>query len=161
MDIDGVVNSEEWYVKTRGMKGNFDPECIKKLNRLEEFGTEIVVSSSWGEDGVKQLENVGLKLPIIGCTEHFYTDWLCRGNEIEKWLHDNFGGMGTKYGIDDDGIPYHKKRYNETDNEYEYVILDDDQDFLLGQKDNFIHVNRQTGVTDEDIEKIRQIFLEN
>lgn len=149
LDIDGVVNSEKWYVETKGRKGDFDPEVIKLLNQLGELGVEVVVSSSWGEDGVKQLQNVGLTLPILGCTEHFYTDWLCRGNEIEKWLSDNFGGMGTKYGT------------KWQDSSYNYVIMDDDEDMLFGQKDNFIKVNRETGVTDKDIEKCRQIFLEN
>lgn len=146
LDIDGCVNSEKFYNKTKGIKGNFDPDAIKLLNTLKDLNVEVVVSSSWGEDGVKQLKNVGLELPIIGHTEHFYQDWLCRGNEIEKWLHDNFDGMSTKFG---------KKWQNQ---EYNYVILDDDIDMLLGQKDNFIHIDRETGITEKDIEKIVDIL---
>ena len=77
LDIDGVVNSDDWYNKTRGRSGDFDPEAIALLNQLKDIGVEVVISSSWGQDGVKPLEDVGLELPIVGCTEHFYTDWLC------------------------------------------------------------------------------------
>ena len=34
----------------------------------------------------------------------------------------------------------------------QYVIIDDDQDILYGQKDNFIHINSITGITQEDID---------
>ena len=72
LDIDSVVNSENWYNKTKGRSGNFDPEAIALLNQLESVGAEVVVSSSWGEDGVEQLKNVGLKLPILGTTKKLH-----------------------------------------------------------------------------------------
>ena len=40
----------------------------------------------------------------------------------------------------------------------EYVILDDDADILMCQKDNYININRKTGITKEDIEKIINIL---
>lgn len=159
LDIDGVVNHERWYNETKGRSGDFDPRAIELLNQLEDIGAEVVISSSWGESGIKPLQDVGLKLPIIGCTEHYYQDWLCRGNEIEKWLVTNLGGMCTKYGCDrDTGEPYYRKHYNEEDTDYEYVIFDDDTDMLLGQKDNFIQTNRETGITQEDIDRAVQIL---
>lgn len=147
LDIDGICNSDVFYLETRGKKGNFDPEAISLLNKLKPLNVEVVVSSTWGEEGVKQLKNVGLELPIIGTTVHFHTEWFCRGNEIEKWLIDNFN-RGTKFG---DSNYFIKRNYN-------YVIVDDDCDFLLGQKDNFVHVDRKTGITKEDIEKIKKIL---
>ncbi len=158
LDIDGVCNGEDFYLKTRGKSGHFDPKAIALLNQLKDIGAEVVVSSSWGEDGVKTLREVGLELPIIGVTEHFHVDWLCRGNEIEKWLLLNFKGMGTRYGLDETGLPYYRKHFGDVHVDYEYVILDDDTDFLLGQKDNFIHVSRQTGLTQADIDKARKIL---
>ena len=146
LDVDGVVNSEDWYNKTKGRSGDFDPEAIALLNQLEPLGVEVVISSSWGESGVKALKEVGLKLPILGCTDHYHQDWLCRGNEIEKWFHDTFGSYGTKY-----GSKYYQK-------DYEYVIFDDDGDMLLGQIDNFIQTNRQTGLTQADIDKAIKIL---
>ena len=159
IDIDGTVNSEKWYSTTKGRTGSIDPTNIALLNQLEEYGVEVVISSSWGEDGIKPLKGVGLKLPIIGCTEHLYTDWMCRGNEIEKWLCTNFGGMGTKYGYNEEiGMPYYREHFHEEDVDYEYVIFDDDSDMLLGQADNFIRVNPMTGVTQSDIDKAIKIL---
>ena len=146
LDIDGVLNGEDFYLKTKGRSGDFDPEAIALLNQLEPLGVEVVISSSWGESGVKALKEVGLKLPILGCTDHFYQDWICRGNEIEKWFIDNFHSYGTKY-----GSKYYQK-------DYEYVIFDDDGDMLLGQIDNFIQTNRQTGLTQADIDKAIKIL---
>lgn len=32
LDIDGVLNSNDWYVKTRGIGGDVDPKCIELIN---------------------------------------------------------------------------------------------------------------------------------
>lgn len=146
LDIDGVCNSYDFYMKTKHGNGDFDPEAIALLNQLKDLDVEVVISSSWGNSAIKPLQDVGLELPIIGCTEHFYQDWMCRGNEIEKWLCDNFGSHGTKY-----GLKYYMK-------DYEYVIFDDDSDFLLGQVDNFIQTDRKTGLTQSDIDKAIKIL---
>lgn len=154
LDIDGVVTTSENY-------GRIDPNCVKKLNKLKDIDAEIVISSSWGYDEgrtEKTLIGCGLELPIVGYTDHYYEDWLCRGNEIEKWLRNNFGGMCTKYGEDYDGVPYYRKHYSEEDVDYEFVIFDDDADMLLGQKDNFIQTDEELGISDEDIEKARKIL---
>ena len=161
LDIDGTVNSKQWYMKTKGKSGDINPEAIALLNQLKDIGAEVIISSSWDESGIKPLQDVGLELPIIGTTEHFDAGWLCRGNEIEKWLLDNFKGMGTKYGLDDDGFPYYRKHYRDELIDYEYVIFDDDTDFLLGQKDNFIKVNQNTGLTKREINKAIKILTRN
>ena len=161
LDIDGVLASIPFLCTGQGF---IDPEKCKLLNQLEKVGAEIVISSSWGYDEgrtEKTLRECGLTLPIIGYTKHYYEEWLCRGNEIEKWLRDNFGGMCTKYGYDDDGEPYYRKHYKDTDIDYEYVIFDDDTDFLLGQKDNFIQTNQQTGLTQRNINKAIKILTRN
>ena len=106
----------------------------------------------------QKLKEKGLELPIVGYTQHFYQDWLCRGNEIEKWIHENFGGMGTRWGEDYEGEPYYRKHFHEEDVDYEYVIFDDSGDMLLGQKDNFIQF---IGITDEDIDKAIKILTRN
>jgi len=162
LDIDGVLNGINFFMKRTSKQGYIDPECIKKLNKLKDIGAEIVISSSWGYDEgrtEKTLKECGLEIPIIGYTDHFYNDWICRGNEIEKWIHENMKGMGTKYGIEKDtGIPYYRKHFNENNIDYEYVIFDDNTDFLLGQKDNFIQTNERTGITEEDVERARKIL---
>lgn len=162
LDIDMVLSSEEWFNRTKGRSGMIDPELVKLVNQLKDINVEVVISSSWGYDNgrtEKTLREVGFELPIIGYTEHFYVDWMCRGNEIEKWLNTNFGGMGTKYGYDEIyGMPYYRKHFYEEDVDYEYVIFDDASDMLLGQADNFIHVNPATGITQTDIDKAIKIL---
>jgi len=144
LDIDGVMAGYKYLMKGKGF---IDPDKVKLLNQLK--GCEIVISSSWGEDADKPLRDLGLELPIIGHTNHrsLGCDWLCRGNEIEEWLLGTFGGMATKYG----------KEYQSKD--YKYVIFDDDTDFLLGQKDNFIHTNEENGITQKDINRAKKILV--
>lgn len=153
LDIDGCLT---------GQYGRIERKCIDLINKLGDIGTEIVVSSSWGYDNgrtAKTLIECGLKLPIIGYTKHYHEDFLCRGNEIEQWLLENFKGMATKYGKDWDGVPYYRKNRNtENREDYEFVIIDDDTDFLLGQKDNFIKINSETGITEQEIEKAIKIL---
>lgn len=126
-----------------------DPDKCNLLNQLE--GAEVVISSSWGYDNgrtEKILKDCGLTLPIIGYTKklHYQYEWACRGNEIEAWLQDAFDGKGTMFG----GIW--------TDCDYEYVIIDDDKDMLLGQVEHFVHVKNLTGITQEDINKAKKIL---
>ena len=90
-------------------------------------------------------------MPIIGGIDHFYSGWICRGNEIAKWLINTFDNYNLFT-----GKPYIHENYKGDD--YEYVILDDDEDMLLCQKDNFIHVDRNTALTEDDIEKIINIL---
>ena len=163
LDIDGVMASIPYLCKG---KGYIDPQKCKLLNTLEDIGVEIVISSSWGYDNgrtEKSLRDCGLTLPIIGYTQHlhFNWEWACRGNEIEKWILDNFKGMGTKYYKDLNGTPYYRKRYPENNIDYEYVIFDDNEDMLFGQKDNFIKIHDYQGITKRDINKARKILTRN
>lgn len=147
LDIDGVLASYDYLLS---LKGFIDKEKVALLNMLKPYDVEVVISSSWGynEDTVKQLTACGLELPIIGGTEHFYSDWMCRGNEIAKWLVDTF----DEYNV------YTGKASSYSGKDYEYVILDDDEDMLMCQKDNFIHVDRNTALTEENINKAIDIL---
>ena len=147
LDIDGVLASYD-FLKTGS--GFIDKEKVALLNKLKPYGVEVVISSSWGynEDTVKQLTECGLELPIIGGTEHFYNDWICRGNEIAKWLFNTFGDYNVFTG----------RPYNYNGNDYEYVILDDNDDMLMCQKDNFIQVDIDTALTEEHIKKSIDMF---
>lgn len=147
LDIDGVLASTDYLLS---LKGFIDKEKVALLNMLKPYDVEVVISSSWGynDDTVKQLTICGLELPIIGGTEHFYNDWMCRGNEIAKWLVDTF----DEYNV------YTGKATSYSGKDYEYVILDDDEDMLMCQKDNFIHVDRHTALTEENIKKAIDIF---
>lgn len=161
LDIDGVLASIPYLCTGKGF---VDPEKCKLLNQLGDIGVEVVISSSWGYDEgrtEKTLRECGLTLPIVGYTKplHWkYDDWVCRGNEIEEYINDKFKSS-TKFGYScDDGMPYYRRHCHENDIDYEFVIFDDDTDFLLSQKYNLIHTDEQTGITQKDINKAIKIL---
>lgn len=137
LDIDGVLAGEDWFVR-RNHGGDFiDPEKVALINCID---CEIVISSSWGEDGgrtERYLRDKGLTLQIVGYTEHYEIgrDWIVRGNSIQKWLQDNM-----------------------KDSDYQYAIVDDNADMLLSQKDHLVQTNEEYGLTIDDVEKICKIL---
>ena len=156
LDIDGVLNSEKWY-KERFDKNlypnlegyplcEFDPLAIEQLNVLtDKTNAKIVISSTWriGRtiDELKNIFNkVGIKGEIIGVTPHltFNDGWgVDRGNEIKRWIDLNC-------------IRWWDKMFSEKDKDIileSYVILDDDGDMLLEQKDNFVKTSWGDGFT--------------
>ena len=67
LDIDGVLASHEFLIKTGGKSGFIDKEKVALLNKLKPYNVEVVISSSWGynEDTVNTLISCGLELPIM------------------------------------------------------------------------------------------------
>lgn len=143
LDIDGVLNSDNWFERCHKEGTPWDPidsELVQKLNTLD---CVVVISSSWGYDGGRTWEKLrkkGFNHKIIGYTEPHESgsDWIVRGNSIKKWLHDNC-----------------------KDIDYQYAILDDDGDMLLEQKDHFVQTDPLVGVTDENIELLKNILDSN
>ena len=106
LDIDGVLNSEKWYIERfdKNLYPNlenhhlceFDPLTIEQLNLLtDKTNAKIVISSTWRMgrtiDELKKLfEEVGIKGEIIGVTPHLtFNDGygVERGNEIKRWIN--------------------------------------------------------------------------
>lgn len=128
LNIDGVLNSESYY-KSKITK-NFDPECVKRLNRIiKETNANIVISSSW-KLSYMTFKDEGIKGTVIGMTPNFLFDtWRedkTRGAEIEQYLLKN-----------------------PCDN---YVILDDGELFKEYQKKHWIQTDYRIGLTDENVE---------
>ena len=145
LDIDGVCNHDDWYHKNH-IEGNFkcgdcDPKTVELLNQLQDLDVKVVISSSWGTMADKMLQDCGLKLPIIGHTDQLasYSEWMCRGNEIAKWIYENH-------------------IYEHMDDSYEYVIFDDIKEMLMEQEENFVWVDSRHGLKQEHIFKARSIF---
>lgn len=130
LDIDGVLNHEEWYVnRVKLLKRHewwedcFDPECVKRLNIiLQETDAKLVVSSSWRFDMElkRYFETVGIPTDfditpsLTKEDENGVLTWPDRGDEVAEFLKDH-----------------------PCDN---YVILDDDMDFNEDQINNhFVH----------------------
>jgi 2-hydroxy-3-keto-5-methylthiopentenyl-1-phosphate phosphatase len=153
LDFDGVLNHEKFYrgrfdkrydldyVEVPHPYSEIDPECVSILNYIiEKTGALVVLSTSWRHSGtdycIDILLNRGFKGDVIDRTPDFWESWSVRGNEIQHWIDTN----RSKEGIES------------------YVILDDDSDMLLSQKNNFVRVDFRYGLTMELAETVISIL---
>lgn len=154
LDIDGVLNSEQFYEeKTQQerfeelrkefeddiayMLANIDLKAVELLNKLTDATkAKIVVASSWRAcfDLQDIFNYAGIKEPISGITPYLSSGH--RGREISEWLKNI------------------KKPYK-------YVILDDDNDMLEEQLNNFVQADWREGLTDKDISKAIKILSDD
>lgn len=152
LDFDGVIT-------TLKSKYKLDKEALDLLGEIiDATDAKIVISSSWRrhtlEDTIKELQNTsdfrmnGLEFPfidkIVGVTERIFGFALTnkdkhisllRGVEIREYL----------------------KEHSEVTN---YVILDDDRDILLDQKDHFVNTDTYEGLTKENVKQAINILNE-
>ena len=163
LDFDGVLNSSNYSASlfkagkpTQDENGNelFDPETIKRLNRIvDQTEAMIVISSSWRYLGLSVLRDMckarGLHGQIIGQTsmhavnafilEHGL-EWLDKGAipcspravEIEAWLHEH-------------------------DNIDNYVILDD-MPMSAAIQPHLVQINPIHGLSDTQATKAIEIL---
>ena len=153
LDIDGVLNSEEFFVEmtqncryeeyrkagySARMSRNLcslDSVAIAHLNHLiTQTGAKIVVSSTWRADD-PWLQEV---FAIVGIPAYIditpYTIARHRGTEIQQWLD----------------------KHPEVEN---YVILDDDNDMLDKQFDHFVQTDAyKRGLSLENVEQAIKIL---
>lgn len=155
LDIDGVLNSNQWYSSDRnpgnigGVEGDIDPDCVDRILRIcNETGAKIVISSDWKMSwpGAKiRLENAGFpKGLIIDKTP----DLIMRMLSIQDYMLD-----------DDEEVVYNNSRGHEIDGWLEehpectnFVIIDDRTDFTEDQMPHFVHTDWNVGITDENVE---------
>jgi len=124
-----------------------DDRAIANLNRIvEETGCKIVLSSSWrclwnpkeNDKILEALKLKGFKYDFYGLTPRIPQKDFGqeRGIEIQSWIDKEL-----------------------ENNEIEsFVILDDDNDMLPEQMNNFILVNNQYGLSDIDVFKAIEIL---
>ena len=152
LDIDGVLNSEQfWEEQTQSFRytaalnegktddeisvvANFDPVAVEWLNYIvAKTDAEIVVSSTWRSDYNIQfkLRYAGIKKPMYGITP--FSKDRHRGTEIKKWLDD------------------HPEVTH-------YVIIDDDNDMLDEQLNNFVQTSWAEGLNKECADRAVEIL---
>ena len=147
LDFDGVVNTPQWYVNTAGeyvvnythkgvyhIVNNYQAcQWVSAFCLRNDY--QIVVSSSWRiHNGCKAaLYNGGLRkeVQIVGETPVLGSRRNGRGYEIDEWL---------------------KAHPEVTD----YIILDDEDDFLLKQKRHLI-LCTQDGFLGEEFDKANRL----
>lgn len=130
LDIDGVLNV---YGIEHDQYGQiFHEHFVENLRTvINETGAKLVISSTWRFSGIERMRELwkfrDLPGEIIGITIdcydlikegrfEFYDD-VTRGHEIQDWIDDNVNRIQS------------------------YVILDDDNDFLPGQRGNFVRTS--------------------
>lgn len=150
LDIDGVINSDDWYVSDRnpgnlnGEEGDIDPLCAERINRIcRETGAKIVLASDWRISWpycIDRIERGGIEKGLIidKTPEHMWVEhapkiYQSRGSEIDDWL----------------------SQHTECEN---FVIIDDRTDFLDEQQAHLVHVNSKRGIDDIDVEFAIQIL---
>lgn len=151
LDIDGVLNSKEFYEglpykkydsyldagyteeQAYGMV-NLDSVPIAKLNYLiSQTGVKIVVSSSWRGDSALQEIFTIMGIPHFIDITPYHKD-RHRGTEIQMWLD----------------------KHPEVEN---YVILDDDNDMLDSQLEHFVQTDwMKRGLNDENVKQAIKIL---
>lgn len=152
LDIDGILNHSVFYHnrptddKRPYPLSDIDPIAVGYLNQIcLQSGAKVVVISTWRHGRtVQELQNIlaecGFVGEVIDVTPSLRHegDYILRGNEVLKWMKDNEELIRCSISV-----------YG--NNFEEYIILDDDVDFLLQQKDNFIHVDRHVGITPQTV----------
>lgn len=144
LDMDGVLNNTrmDWESHKARAESPYivDDENLDKLERLVlVLDAQVVISSTWrilcSKDFMAQ--RLG---EIVGAALH--DDWRTkrlngiRGLEVQEWLERNLG----------------RNYWNSND----FLILDDDSDFLWHQP--LIRIDHGTGLTDRDVERALSLF---
>lgn len=131
LDIDGVLNVISADCGPRDEFGSqFHPHLVENLRYIiENTGAGIVISSTWRYSGLAEMQRMwqmrGLPGEVLDITPSarevlnndgpFYTETICRGEEIQYWL-DRSAGV-------------------------KYCIIDDDSDMLSDQMKRFVRTS--------------------
>jgi len=150
LDIDGVLSPRWWNSDKQSDNYGclFDAKAVANLAKIvEETDAEIVISSSWKDMGLVELQNMwrDRDLPgmIVDITPDYMSDELLlkedsadmdylyeRGSEIQGWL--------LLHG----------------DDVSRYVIIDDMDDILPEQQSHFLQTDPEFGITNDDVKKV-------
>ena len=127
-------------------------------------GAKIVISSTWRFDGFDKMKDMWHKRKmegeLVGVTPHLQYDSIetksvPRGCEIEIYLY-HLGFYHVDWNSDS------QKEIMRKSGVESYVILDDDDDMCLNQKNHFVHVlqspKNKLGFNEEYYNKALQIL---
>ena len=121
LDCDGVINNQDTFSKYKDADFPIDKYMAFLVGKIKlDTDCEVVLSSSWRHSpGAVEFINKRI-VPIFDITPEGET----RGDEINEWLEDH---------------PDVEK----------YAIIDDDDDMLDDQMENFFETDFETGLTKE------------
>ena len=144
LDFDGVINTQ---------KNKFDKNAMANLRHLlERSDAKVIISSTWRLQGIEYIKQLWQKQHLSGeitdltpsCNSIMFSnvegteEWqglhACKGLEIAEWLRLN------------------------AKEPYRYIILDDEEDFLLSQREHLVKVEGSKGLNKEDVRSAIQIL---
>ena len=144
LDFDGVINTP---------KGKFDKNAVTNLRRLlERTDAKVVISSTWRLQGMEYIQQLWQEYQLPGevidltpsCNSTNFSnvdgqeEWQglhgCKGLEIAEWLRLN------------------------AKEPYQYIILDDEEDFLFSQREHLVKVEGSKGLDKADVKVAIQIL---
>jgi hypothetical protein len=158
LDIDGVLAIPQ-SMKAWGL---VESKQLLLKEILDKTNAEIVLSSSWRHATVEYtkayMTEQGFMFSdkIIGVTirAYQYIDKkdkihlsIPRGVEIQQWIDTNIHSEnGKNFETKELGV------------DYNYVIIDDNNDMLYTQSKNFIQTDGENGLTESEVQKAIQIL---
>ena len=144
LDFDGVINTQN---------DKFDKNAMANLRRLlEKTDAKVVISSTWRLQGMEYIQQLWqehhMQGEVIGLTPSCNStnfsnvdgqeEWQglhgCKGLEIAEWLRLN------------------------AKEPYQYIILDDEEDFLFSQREHLVKVEGSKGLDKADVRVAIQIL---
>lgn len=144
LDFDGVINTP---------KGKFDKNAVTNLRRLlERTDAKVVISSTWRLQVMEYIQQLWQEYQLPGevidltpsCNSTNFSnvdgqeEWQglhgCKGLEIAEWLRLN------------------------AKEPYQYIILDDEEDFLFSQREHLVKVEGSKGLDKADVRVAIQIL---
>jgi hypothetical protein len=150
LDIDGVIATPETVEEGTWGLTKSKQELLGKI--LSETGAKIVLSSSWRHNDLQNtidyMSDKGFLFcdKLVGVTLRLYKYIdreqkihlsIPRGLEIDQWIDTHVHS--------NNGKDWNRKKIGR---DFTYVILDDDADMLLEQKNYFIHTDVMIGLTE-------------
>ena len=167
LDIDGVMNSEEFYKRKKAqswewahMFGKYlsysiNPDAVGLLNKIIEVtGAVVVLSSSWR-----------LGPPVPALKEDFKRVGIDVFDRCPCW--GKYGVTDWKVEEDENGHPYTTliprgeiveawlKGHPEVER---YVIIDDNDQFTDEQHKYLVLTNEEVGLTEENVQTVINIL---
>ena len=138
LDFDGVITiPPKWYLQADLIKN------VKKI--VDKTGAKIVVSSSWRMDTIEETID-----KMIGRPKR------CPRNRMLNWFIDNLYDVTHTYrGLRGQEV---KDWLNEHDDIENYVIIDDDGDFLDEQLYHFVQTNYEDGLTEVETKRAIKVL---
>lgn len=149
LDIDGVMNSHDWFRRRESNKhtmlNDIDPAAALRVQRVcDETGAAIVVSSTWRKlHTLPELRRVfmarGITASVIDVTPNGAPGGHERGYEIQAWLDEN-EQLGR---FEIDGM----------------AIVDDDSD-MVHLKPWLVRTPFETGIRDEHVLDLKCVMAQ-